>query len=825
MEYAWEDVGVFNDTDTYTFEDGYLYAAMNDSADSRIYYGLGFGSPILVRNYVLIGNKGRLKGTISVSAGYGEGRSYNVRLRRMKINPSIPWEVVGIFGDIKSYTFEDGYLYAVTNTYPSDKPEYYGKAFGVPVLRGRHCYTLVNGSGMWTGSRSVGDGAFGIELIRLVLNKPPTLTIQSAANNQTLVEGQSIYMGTSDFTIRVTADDSNPADTLQYQIKLNGTVKKDWTSISRNSSVDYTFRSSDYTNDRNQFEVSVRDNFGEVTTFSAILVKVNRPEYLGLVKLGTLYYGSAARPRPTKPWVPDVAPNYNIGKGNLPSAWTEPLSGWSIGNTNPAEENQLYWHKIRDGNKTLLICDRAILCYFRPVDLDNMGRVSGTPVTIDGKKYTLRVLTGGMTNSDAQSGDNEWNRYVLNKANIPGLPIPSSSDFRSDYGDLDAWNIQFKGELNRFWNWMYIYTMVQESDGVSDTRRLRGELSAGQISTIRNISSSSSTGWRPVLEVLNSVPTVSLSTSNNQVLTEGNTFSIAGSAKDTDSGNAVTVKYKINNGSELNLSSGVSDGSSPIPFSKALTYRGGRLYDGSTDVSGLLAEGTTHTLSVWAVDDQGGQSAVVTRSFTVKYNKAPALTVNTFTPVQSGLIPPDTITLSGTASDPDGNTVTVKGKLSTGAEKTLLSGVSSGNWSFPFKVSELKAGTNTVTITATDQFGASTVRTFNVKNEVVEKPMKQGVARYKILPPLGSVKEILAWQKREKGDLVIDAEASFVDAGHPEQYISCSKDSVDLNTEITEDQFIGTAASPKADVVFKQTLSRTNENSTQAATMLVGVFK
>lgn len=656
-------------------------------------------------------------------------------------------------------------------------------------------------------------------------NEPPSLIVTSPTNNQMLAEGQSIYTGTNDFTIRMTANDPNTSDTLQYQIKLNGTIKKDWTSIARNSSVDYTFRASDYTNDRNQFEVSIRDNFGEVTTFSAILVKVNRPEYLGLVKLGTLYYGSAARPRPTKPWVPDVSPNYNIGKGNLPSAWTEPLSGWSIGNTNPAEENQLYWHKIRDGNKTLLICDRAILCYFRPVDLDNMGRVSGTPVTIDGKKYTLRVLTGGMTNSDAQSGDNEWNRYVLNKANIPGLPIPSSSDFRSDYGDLDAWNIQFKGELNRFWNWMYISTMVQESDEVSDTRRLRGELSAGHIATIRNISSSSGTGWRPVLEVLNTAPTLSLSTANNQVLTEESTFIVAGSATDENSGDVVTIKYKINNGTEHNLASGVSNGSSPILFSKTLTKKGYRLYDGTTMVSDALYEGTTHTLSVWAEDSQGGKSAVVTRSFTIKINKPPVVTINTFTPVQSGLIPPDTITLSGTASDPDGNTVTVKGKLNTGTEKTLLSGVSSGNWSFLFKVSELKTGANTITITATDQFGAATVKTFNVKNEVVEKPMKQGVARYRILPPLGSAKEILAWQKREKGDLVIDAEASFVDAGQPEQYVAMVKDSVDLNTEITEDQLYGMATAPKADVIFKQTLSRTNANSTQAATMLVGVFK
>ncbi|WP_242466664.1 sialidase family protein [Brevibacillus brevis] len=324
----------------------------------------------------------------------------------------------------------------------------------------------------------------------------------------------------------------------------------------------------------------------------------------------------------------------------------------------------------------------------------------------------------------------------------------------------------------------------------------------------------------------NQPPTLTLSSpANNQTLAEGNTFTIAGSATDTDNGNVVTIKYKINSGTERALHSSVSDGSSPISFSKGLSYRGGRLYDGSTDVSGLLAEGTTHTLSVWAIDDKEGTSAVVTRSFTVKHNKAPVLTVDAFTPVQSGLMPPDTLTLSGTVSEPDGNTVTVKGKLNSGSEKTLLSGVSTGNWSFPFKVSELQAGTNTLTITASDQFGSSSVKSFSINNSVVQTPLKKAVARYKIIPPRGSAKEILSWIKREKGDLVVDGEASFVDAGQPEQYVSMSKNSIDLTPSISEDELLSTVATAKSNLTFKLTFSRSNTNSTQAATMMVGVIE
>ncbi|MCR8981990.1 hypothetical protein O0547_23680, partial [Brevibacillus laterosporus] len=299
---------------------------------------------------------------------------------------------------------------------------------------------------------------------------------------------------------------------------------------------------------------------------------------------------------------------------------------------------------------------------------------------------------------------------------------------------------------------------------------------------------------------------------------------IEGSTIDVNNGNVVTVKYQINTGTARAAQSGVSNGSTPLSFSKALTYRGGRLYDGSIDVSGLLAEGTNHTVTIWAEDDQGGKSDVVTRTFTVKHNKAPILTVGTFPAVQSGLIPPDSITLSGAASDPDGNTLTVKAKLNSGTEQTLLNGVTSGNWSYSFKVSDLKAGANSVTITSTDQFGLSTVKTFNINNAVTETPMKKGVARYKILAPKGSAREILAWLKREKGNLIVDAEASFVDKGLPEQYTAMTKESVDLTTSIAEDELISTVATAKSDVMFKLTLSRTNTSAKEAAVMLVGVI-
>ncbi|MGG3012309.1 Ig-like domain-containing protein [Brevibacillus parabrevis] len=157
---------------------------------------------------------------------------------------------------------------------------------------------------------------------------------------------------------------------------------------------------------------------------------------------------------------------------------------------------------------------------------------------------------------------------------------------------------------------------------------------------------------------LNNPPTLTLtSPANNLVLTEGKTYTISGSATDTNNGNVVTIKYKINNGTARAINSGVSDGSTPIAFSKNLTYRNKRLWDGSTDVVGYdLAEGTNHTLYVWAEDDQGGKSPDTTRSFTVIWNRPPVISG---TDKNLGTIsaPPSQ---DFSVTDPEGNPFTIE---------------------------------------------------------------------------------------------------------------------------------------------------------------------
>ncbi len=153
----------------------------------------------------------------------------------------------------------------------------------------------------------------------------------------------------------------------------------------------------------------------------------------------------------------------------------------------------------------------------------------------------------------------------------------------------------------------------------------------------------------------NKKPVVTLTTPDNQTLTENATLSVAGSALDQDVDNAVTIKYRINGGTIRNIASGVSDGSTLLSFARDLRYSGKRMWDGAVDVAGVdLAENTDHTLAVWAEDDKGGKSAEVMRKFRVVWNRPP--TISGQNSDLGTLTERPTVTYS--AADPEGNSFT-----------------------------------------------------------------------------------------------------------------------------------------------------------------------
>jgi hypothetical protein len=228
--------------------------------------------------------------------------------------------------------------------------------------------------------------------------------------------------------------------------------------------------------------------------------------------------------------------------------------------------------------------------------------------------------------------------------------------------------------------------------------------------------SGSTQGMTTVLVIepkANSQPTLTLtSPANNQTLSEGNVFSIQGSAGDTDSGNVVTVKYKINSGTTRAIASGVSDGSSPISFSKALTYSNKRLFDGSTDIVGAdLAEGVDHTLTVWAEDDQGGKSAEVTRKFRVIHNRPPVISGTDTNLGVRNTIP--TITYSVT--EPEGQSITITEYIN-GVQTKTFTAIDGQEYTFEITQDQwLRLALNTphqVKIRATDSKGLYSERVY-----------------------------------------------------------------------------------------------------------------
>ena len=214
--------------------------------------------------------------------------------------------------------------------------------------------------------------------------------------------------------------------------------------------------------------------------------------------------------RPTKPWRPDSEPYSGAGVGNIPQM-SGSMANYTFGDTPAAEANQLQWIKIKDGDKTLLICDRVILVNCSWDDLNSAGYITGKTVTISGAKYKCRSLTGGSTyrGSDAYAGgsptNNEWDRFITREEVITGLPAPVSSDLDTTLNATDL-----NSAHNKVWNWMGVYSWCQETySSNASYRASRGYISARYWYYNTASSRYPILGFRPVLEVLNTDPLIS----------------------------------------------------------------------------------------------------------------------------------------------------------------------------------------------------------------------------------------------------------------------------------------------------------------------------
>ena len=267
-------------------------------------------------------------------------------------------------------------------------------------------------------------------------------------------------------------------------------------------------------------------------------------QYLGTVKLGGFYNNGAILKRPTKPWRPDDSAGGNSGYGDIPQM-SGSMANYTFGDTPSADANKLQWVKIKDGDKTLLICDRVILVSVSWDDLNGQGYVTGKTITIDGAKYKCRLLTGGSNrrNNDWYAGgtptNNEWDRFITREEVITGLPAPVSSDLDTNLNTTDH-----NSPHNQLWHWAGVYSWCQETWAENASyRAVRGYTSARYWDSSTATDFNPNVGFRPVLEILNTDPLIS--DSDRNLGDKNQNFTIEYTVDDADSGDVLAATESI----------------------------------------------------------------------------------------------------------------------------------------------------------------------------------------------------------------------------------------------------------------------------------------
>ena len=370
------------------------------------------------------------------------------------------------------------------------------------------------------------------------------------------------------------------------------------------------------------------------------------------------------------------------------------MANYTFGDTPSADANKLQWVKIKDGDKTLLICDRVILVSVSWDDLNGQGYVTGKTITIDGTKYKCRLLTGGSNrrNNDWYAGgtptNNEWDRFITREEVITGLPAPVSSDLDTNLNTTDH-----NSAHNQLWHWVGVYSWCQETWAENDSSRaLRGCNSARFWNYYYATYHYAFVGFRPVLEVLNTDPLIS--DSDRDLGDKNSNFTITYTVDDSDSGDVLTATESI-------------DGQTTKSF--APTRNSVNTITVPVDELSL----GSHTVKVVVTDGQGG-TATRTWTFT-RTNAAPTISGTDTNLGDKNL----GFTYQYTVDDADGDTLTVVEALNDETLRTInnaprgeaLNVTVTGEKLYSLSLNSV----NTITITATDGKGGTAYRRLTFK--------------------------------------------------------------------------------------------------------------
>ena len=370
------------------------------------------------------------------------------------------------------------------------------------------------------------------------------------------------------------------------------------------------------------------------------------------------------------------------------------MANYTFGDTPSADANKLQWVKIKDGDKTLLICDRVILVSVSWDDLNGQGYVTGKTITIDGTKYKCRLLAGGSNrrNNDWYAGgtptNNEWDRFITREEVITGLPAPVSSDLDTNLNTTDH-----NSAHNQLWHWVGVYSWCQETWAENASYRAFRGYNSARIWNFFNASYQNAyVGFRPVLEVLNTDPLIS--DSDRDLGDKNSNFTITYTVDDSDSGDVLTATESI-------------DGQTTKSF--APTRNSVNTITVPVDELSL----GSHTVKVVVTDGQGG-TATRTWTFT-RTNAAPTISGTDTNLGDKNL----GFTYQYTVDDADGDTLTVVEALNDETLRTInnaprgeaLNVTVTGEKLYSLSLNSV----NTITITATDGKGGTAYRRLTFK--------------------------------------------------------------------------------------------------------------
>ena len=370
------------------------------------------------------------------------------------------------------------------------------------------------------------------------------------------------------------------------------------------------------------------------------------------------------------------------------------MANYTFGDTPSADANKLQWVKIKDGDKTLLICDRVILVSVSWDDLNGQGYVTGKTITIDGTKYKCRLLTGGSNrrNNDWYAGgtptNNEWDRFITREEVITGLPAPVSSDLDTNLNTTDH-----NSTHNQLWHWVGVYSWCQETWAENASYRANRGYSSARYWNVNSSGTRNVTvGFRPVLEVLNTDPLIS--DSDRNLGDKNQDFTIEYTVNDSDSGDVLTATESI-------------DGRTTKSFAPTRNFKN------TITVNVRELSLGPHTVKVVVTDGQGGTA---TRTWTFnRVNSAPTIS-GTDTNLGDKNIG---FTYNYTVNDADGDAVTVVEMLNDETLRTINNAPKGEQLSVSITSEKLYAlGLNTVNnlvITATDGQGGTTYRRLTFK--------------------------------------------------------------------------------------------------------------